>query len=327
MMQDGIREVDRPKYLLTTTELGRLIGQTAQEVAESFDGQALVTAPGGKVCIPPSLVKETLAARGVDYSFRVWAHVNMRGGIGKTISTITAATRAAQYGFKTCILDLDPQASASLAFDCIPADDEPIFYDVWQRPAEMLLGALKQIQDSLYILPSLLDNALLDISLQQPKSQRFAVAGVCEELQKAGFDLVIIDCPPSLGGAVISTICAAHIIVVPIASDAFSFRGLDMTLDEIAAICETFRLPKPDVAALLTRYVGRQRLSQAAQAKLEENYADYLLPVTIRSSTAFSKALERNQTVFANARRCTAREDYDRYVKHVLDMDFSEKGV
>lgn len=313
------KEVMSPKYIITTAELGKAIGQSTRSIARSFR-EELINLPGGRLGIPSRLVKQVLEPMGVDYSFKVLAHINMRGGIGKTISTISTATRAVQYGFRTCILDLDPQASASLAFDKLPQDDDPIFYDVWQHPADMVMESLRKIQENLYILPSLLDNVLLENSLHDRADQKVAVSGVCKELDNNGFDLVIIDCPPSLGTAVISTICAADLIVIPVASDVFSFRGLDMTLSEIQAICHAFSIDEPDIGALFVKYTRSEKLSRLALERLEREYRDFCLPVVIRTSTAFAKALERKETIFVNARRSTARDDYDEYVRYILGM-------
>lgn len=313
------KEVMPPKYIIIAAELGKAIGQSTRSIARSFRGE-LINLPGGRLGIPSRLVKQVLEPMGVDYSFKVLAHINMRGGIGKTISTISAATRAVQYGFRTCILDLDPQASASLAFDKLPQDDDPIFYDVWQHPADMVMESLRKIQENLYILPSLLDNVLLENSLHDRADQKVAVSGVCKELDNNGFNLVIIDCPPSLGTAVISTICAADLIVIPVASDVFSFRGLDMTLSEIKAICHAFSIDEPDIGALFVKYTRSEKLSRLALERLEREYRGFCLPVVIRTSTAFAKALERKETVFVNARCSTARDDYDEYVRYILGM-------
>lgn len=317
-----------PDYLLTTAELARLMGSNARTVGRIFEPGTLANMGGGRMGISGRQVHDLLAAKGLDYGFKVIAHVNMRGGIGKTITTITAATRAVQYGFRTCILDMDPQASASLAFAQLPGENDPIFYDVWQQSAESTLPALKKIQERFYILPSMLDNALLDLSLQEPQNQRTAVAGVCTQLRRGGFDLVLIDCPPSLNAAVISSICAADLIVIPVAGDAFSFRGLDMTLKEIEAICHAFHRQPPEIKTLLVKYSRREKLSLNAFERLENHYGAYALPMVIRTSTALGRALERQQTVFANTRHSTAREDYDRYVRHILGLDpyFPEKG-
>ena len=309
------------RYLLTAGELARLSGADSSEVKTSFDPRDLIPQGGNKKGVGPAAVRRYLSRLGFAYPFKVIAHINMRGGIGKTTSTVTAAARACQYGFKTCIIDLDPQGSSSLALDQLPGEEDPIFYDIWQNPAELTIGSLKKIQEYLYILPSSLENALLDASLINPSSQKRAVHGVCDVLKTNGFDAVFIDCPPSLGIAVISTICAADIIVIPVHSDAFSFKGLDLTLQEIGSICETFGLRRPLIRILYTKYDRREKIAAEGLQRLTSEYGAYLIPKVIRTSTDFSQHLARRETVFASLKKSQAKEDYDYYVRHILGLE------
>ncbi|MGD0282894.1 MAG: ParA family protein [Dissulfurispiraceae bacterium] len=309
--------------MLTAAELAGLVGKRSGDIARLFNKRDLHRLSSNRKGIPPRLVREYLISLGFSYNFSVVAHINLRGGIGKTTSTISAASRACQYGFKTCILDMDPQGSSSLAFDVLPGREDPIFYDVWQKPSEMVMGSLKKIGDYLYILPSSLENALLDSSLINPSSQKKAARGVCDELRANGFDLVVIDCPPSLGIAVISSICAADTIVVPVCSDAFSFKGLELTLNEITSICDTFHLEKPVIRVLFTKFDRRVKISHDALGCFRSDYSDYFIPDVIRTSTEFSKALAMKETIFASPKKNLAREDYDRYVRHITGLNRS----
>jgi len=314
-------DMGSPKYMLTIEELAGLVGKTSGDMFASLDQRALCGPGGNRKGVPPHVVREYLSGIGFGYTFKTVAHINLRGGIGKTTSTISAATRACQYGFKTCILDLDPQGSSSLAFDALPEPEAPIFYDVWQNPPEMVMGSLRKIGDYLHILPSSLENALLDSSLINPSSQKRAVRGVCDELKANGFDLVVIDCPPSLGIAVISTICAADTIVIPVSGDVFSFKGLDLTLEEVDSICEAFHLARPRIRVLFTKFDRRVKIFHDALDRLKSAYGDYFIPDVIRTSTEFSKALAMKRTVFASPNRSFAKEDYDRYVRSILGLD------
>lgn len=308
---------------LTTRELSAVAGVSVEAV-ESFLGSgrtiSLTSATKGATA---EAVRRFLEERGVVYQPRVIAHITMRGGIGKTTATISAAVRAAQYGFKVCVLDLDPQGSSTLAFNAAPDEGDPIFYDVWQNPREFIPDALKQIRENLALLPSSLENALLDASLINPGSQKKAVKGVCEALTACGYDTIIIDCPPSLGIAVISTICAADAIVVPVGSDAFSMRGLEITLNEVASIRDTFGQQIPEIRILFSRHDRREKVSMDMLDSLRSRYAH--LPLTvIGTSSEFSKALAAGKTVFSSFRKSQARDDYDRYVRDILGIDISQ---
>ncbi len=305
--------------LLTTRELAAKYGTSIGEVEKQFQPEELVPLNAATNGVTPQGIRRFLEASGVSYRFRVIAHSTMRGGIGKTTATISTAVRAAQYGFKTCVLDLDPQGSSSLALGAVPDDDDPIFYDIWQRPEELLAEALVQLSSHLSILPSSLENALLDASLLNPGSQKKAVRGVCDQLRLLGFDTVIVDCPPSLGIAVISAICAAQTIVIPVGSDAFSLKGLDLTLSEINSICDTFGLPHPAVRILYTRHDQRETVSRNALSKLTERYPNLPLAI-IRTSSEFSKVLAAGETIFTRYAKNSAREDYDRHVSELLEI-------
>jgi len=311
----------RSRYLITAEELGLLTRQTVTRVFQEIDQQQCIKLAPGILGVPPHLAREYLRGRGVDYTSRVIAHFNLKGGTGKTTTTITAATRAAQYGFRTCILDMDPQGSASLAFNVVPKEDDQIFCDVWEQPSEKVIDALRKLDDSLYILPSSLENETLNTTLFEPELQKQAVRGVCDVLRKKGFDLIMIDCPPSIGTHVISSICAANIVVIPVCSDAYSRRGIVLTLQEIASVCQRFQRALPRVQILYTRFDKRLKISTQVLQTLIKTYRKLFIPTPIGTSSEFAKALENRETVFASLRKNSAKDDYDQYVRYLLKLD------
>ena len=310
----------RLDYILTLAELAAAVSESEQALLRQLEPEGTFKLRGNRVGILPPYVRSFLRERGVDYSFQVIAHINLKGGVGKTTSTISLATRAAQYGFRTCILDMDSQGSATLAFGVTPQEDEPIFIDIWHRPGDMLMAALHEIQPGLYLLPSALENGLLDISLSNPASQKNAVRGICDVLRENAFDLVLIDCPPSLGAAVISSACAADLIVIPVGFDTFSLKGLQLTVNELNAIHETFGLPKPELNVLYTLFDRRVKQSTTTLKKLTAQYGERLIPVPIRTSTQFSKATNTFNTVFAAPGQRSTKEDYDHCLRHLLNI-------
>jgi chromosome partitioning protein len=316
-----MKEKSRQKYISTTLELSKLTAQPPKEVKKSFPPEQLVSLPGNRLGVPSSQVRQYLSDNGIDYAARVIVFANMKGGVGKTTSAVSIATRAVQYGFKTCILDMDSQGSASFAFDLMPSDDDPIFCDIWQNPENMVMGALKEIDEGLYLLPSSLDNGLLDLNLINPASQKNAVANVCQTLKHNGFDLIIVDCPPSLGTAVISSVCAADTLIIPVCSDAFSIKGLELVLSETQSICATFNLDMPRIEILYTKFDKRTGLSKKVFLQLSRQYQNSLFSRPIRTSTEFSKALGKNETIFASLKKSNAKEDYDYFARHLLGLN------
>lgn len=310
-----------PDYALAVSELARLTGAGVAELRSRLRELGLVRQDSVPTSLAPRVVRDYLQGLGVGYEPQVIAAINLRGGVSKTTCAITTASRAAQYGFRTCLIDLDPQASASVAFGKIPAADEAVFYDVWQRPQQLLEGALRRIDEFLYILPSSLENGLLDVTLVNPTAQKGAMAAVCRELRAESFDLVVIDCPPSLGAGVISAVCAADRLVVPVWGDVLSFRGIELTMTEVRSICSTFGLEPPRVQLLFARLDRREKVSPDAWERLQAEYGDLVFPRPIRTSTEFSKSLMRARTVFASRKRFPARDDYDIFIRSLLGLD------
>ncbi len=307
-----------PRYLLSIEELKAI---TEKKAVSSISSNEFISLPGGRKGILPSAIRRTLKKKGTDYSFQVIAHINLRGGVGKTTCAVTSATRAAAYGFKTCVLDLDMQASASVSLGVTIDEEQPVFCDVWQKPYETLSSALYKIDEGLYLLPSSLENSLADSMLaSSPANQKKAVMNVCEQLKTEEFDIVFIDCPPSLGVMVVSSVCAADIIVIPVWSDACSYRGLKLALQEISSVCDAFGLPIPEIRILFSKYDARESLSIEALRKLKDEFPQYFCSTYIRTSTEFAKKLEQSETVFASQRKSTAREDYDSYLRELLHI-------
>lgn len=280
---------------------------------EPSDGTPMVVNSGS--------LRDFLVRKGIPVEPKVISFINMRGGIGKTTATVSVGTRASQYGFKTAILDLDSQASATLAMDRVAEDDDPVFFDLWQKPDTMIPGSLRPISNRLSILPSSLENGLLDSSMVSPISQKKGVKNVTDVIQSMGFDLIVVDAPPSMGAAVISAICASDEIVIPVGSDPFSIKGLEMTMAEIESICETFQIPLPNIHILYSRYDRREKISETTLEYLRKRYPDHLSDVLIRTSTEFSKAFSDRETVFARRKTSSARVDYDLLTQELLQFN------
>ncbi|MBT3530292.1 MAG: ParA family protein [Gammaproteobacteria bacterium] len=310
--------------MLSYLEALNIQGVTPEKLAGSFDQSELNHLDLGQCQLNPAGVRRLLKSHGVDYSPRIMAYTSLKGGTGKTTSSVTTAVRAVDYGFRPCILDLDSQGSASLALGVLPNEDDAVFVDVWQKPSEHIPQALRAHSTGVSILPSSLDNSLLDVQLVNPNAQKNAVRDVCSAIFENGFDLIVIDCPPSLGTAVISTICAANMVVIPTNSDQFSLKAVELTIQEIKAICETFGLPIPLVKVLYTKFDRRIRLAHDTLDLLSKRYPEQLIVPPIRTSSEYAKQLQVQKTVFSGRRKSVARDDYDSFIRALFQLRISD---
>lgn len=303
-------------------ELATLLGVPAADLAPTPNDPDAVRLPGGRMALTRAGARARLLARlgGVATLTSPIGLANLKGGVGKTTVAANLAVRAARLGLNVCLLDLDPQASATLALAGEPPDGTPVFLDVWTQPDSALDGALMTIGEGLWLLPSALDNTLLDGQLGHPAQQKKAVAGVCEALARRGIELVLIDCPPALGTAVISSLCAMRQLVVPVCADAFSLKGLRLICEETAAIADTFALTPPRLRVLFNRHDRRERLHAEVLDGLRRQYPDALLASTLRVSSQYARALAARRSVFDKPRQPVAAADLDACLRELLGL-------
>ena len=223
--------------MLSYLEALNIQGVTPEKLAGSFDQSELNQLDIGQCQLNPAGVRRLLESHGVDYSPRIMTYTSLKGGTGKTTSSVATAVRAVDYGFRPCILDLDSQGSATLALGVLPNEDDAVFVDVWQKSSEHIPQALRTHPTGVSILPSSLDNSLLDVQLVNPNAQKNAVRDVCSAIFENGFDLIVIDCPPSLGTAVIAIICDANTVVIPTNIKHFHLKAFELSLRDRKTIC------------------------------------------------------------------------------------------
>ena len=204
---------------------------------------------------------------------RVLALANQKGGVAKTTSTHTLGVALAEQGQRVLLVDLDPQACLTYSNGVDPDSLEHSIHDV-------LLGRIPAA-DALVecgrhtLLPSTIDLAGGEVHLLSKTGREYALRKAIEPLRER-FDMILIDCPPSLGILTINGLTAAEEVVVPLQCETLSKRGVGQLLETIDDV-RSYTNPHLTVRGVIaTMYDGRTRL---AQSVLEEIPLTYGLPV------------------------------------------------
>ncbi len=313
------------KYNLTASELANITGKSITAITKAFKDSS--TKKGARVLLEKKAVKNYLLKQNHDYKFYYSVQVNLRGASTKSTTTSVIASRLSSLGYKTCILDIDPQASCSLALGYITKEDDNILVDVINQPKN-LIPSLKKIEEGLYLLPSSLGNTIIDPLLaSKPHEMGKAISNLVDELKENGFDAVLVDCPPSLGASVISAISSVALqsgtLLIPTVSDVFSLKGIQLLTEEAMKIWDTYKLQTPEIKILFNRYDGRERLSLEALSYLQKHpiYSKYLMPTIIKQCSDVSKTQKYGETVFAMSSKSQAKEDFDNVVLELTGLN------
>lgn len=166
---------------------------------------------------------------------KIIAFANQKGGVGKTTTCINVATYMALMGKKVLIVDLDPQGNATSAVGINKTKELKTIYDLIDGQSAYEEVIQPTIVDNLYIIPSTIDLAGAEVELIQIPQREKVIKRILDEI-KAGYDFILIDCPPSLALITVNALTASDSIIVPIQCEFFALEGLTQLMNTVRLI-------------------------------------------------------------------------------------------
>lgn len=244
----------------------------------------------------------------------------VKGGTGKTSMCLAIGVRASLYGARTLLIDLDQQGNLTKACR-IDTHESPIMIELINQDLPIEEGIVN-VYDGLDILPSRIENALLDSNLML---KRLPLDRIYKEMiapLKHKYDLIIIDCPPALGSSVTAAALASDRIIAPVTPSEFSLEGLEITKQEIKNIEKNFHT-KLLLSPLLNEFDVRTSLSHETMKFLMTNYEYSLIRSVIRKSQEFENVLTKGESIYDSLNTSPAREDIDLLTRELLSISVS----
>lgn len=247
----------------------------------------------------------------------------VKGGTGKTSICLAVGVRASLYGAKTLLIDLDQQGNLTKACG-ISTHDKPVMIEIINQGLGVEEGIVN-VYDGLDILPSRIENALLDPSIML---KRYPLEHLYKDMitpLKQVYDLILIDCPPALGSSVTAATLASDKVIAPVTPSEFSLAGLEITANEIENIEKQFRT-LVSLCPLLNEYDARTTLSPDTMRLLLGNpkYGQKLIRTVVRKNQEFENVLAKGASIFDSLVNNPAKEDIDLLTRELLKIgDFS----
>jgi chromosome partitioning protein len=237
------------------------------------------------------------------------AVLSQKGGTGKTTTVRTLADVLRRRGMRVLAVDLDPQGNLSDYFD-VPPEADPTIGDVLMDRATIAEAA----HDG--VVPANLTLAEAELSLAGKMGReltlRRALGSVSDD-----WDLVLIDCPPSLGLLTVNALVAADHALLTAEAQYFALQGVEQALDVIDLARESLNPQLTWLGVVLTIADMRTVHSREAQASLKENVGDKLFATTIRQSIAYAESAERAVSILDH--RPDLGADYEALADELLD--------
>jgi chromosome partitioning protein len=219
---------------------------------------------------------------------RVIAIANQKGGVGKTTTAVNLGAALAEGGFRVLVVDLDPQGNASTGLGINPRDVESSVYDVIMAEAPVLDSVEPTTLKNLFVLPAKIDLAGADIELVATFSRELKLRRALDPVREE-YDVILIDCPPSLGLLTVNGLAAADDVIVPVQSEYYALEGLGQLLKNVAMIRSVN--PTLDVRGIvLTMHDSRTKLAEQVELEVREHFGarvyKTVVPRTIRIAEA-----------------------------------------
>jgi len=237
------------------------------------------------------------------------AVLSQKGGTGKTTTVRTLADVLRRRGLRVLAVDLDPQGNLSDYFD-VPPEADPTIADVLMDRATIAEAA----HDG--VVPANLTLAEAELSLAGKMGReltlRRALGSVADD-----WDLVLIDCPPSLGLLTVNALVAADDALLTAEAQYFALQGVEQALEVIDLARESLNPELTWLGVVLTIADMRTVHSREAQASLKEHVGDKLFATTIRQSIAYAESAERAVSILDH--RPDLGTDYEALADELLD--------
>jgi chromosome partitioning protein len=275
----------------------------------------LVTGPTGRP-LPVFPQPEPLTRHG---PARVVAVCNQKGGVGKTTTTINLGAALAQFGRRVLLVDFDPQGALSVGLGIQPHElDLTIYNLLMERGISASEVVVKTSVAGMELLPSNIDLSGAEVQLVHEVGREFVLGGVLEPLVP-DYDVVLIDCQPSLGLLTVNALACADGIIVPLECEYFAMRGVALLTDTIDKVSRRINPRLAMDGLLATMYDSRTLHSREVLHRVVDRFGDEVFHTVISRTVRFPDATVAGEPITNFDPASAGASSYRELAKEVLE--------
>ncbi len=255
---------------------------------------------------------------GIHGNARVIAMCNQKGGVGKTTTTINLGATLAEYGRKVLLVDFDPQGSLSVGLGLNPHTMEQTVYNLlMQREAKLDEVVVPTRIEGVDLLPSNIDLSAAEVQLVHEVAREQTLQRVLQDAINV-YDVILIDCQPSLGLLTVNALTAADGVIVPLECEYFALRGVALLKNTIDKVRERLN-PRLQIDGVLgTMFDSRTLHGREVMERLVEAWGDAVFHTVIRRTVKFSDSTVAGEPITTYATGSPGAEAYRTLAKEVL---------
>ncbi|MEA2514994.1 MAG: chromosome partitioning protein [Thermomicrobiales bacterium] len=224
------------------------------------------------------------------------ALANQKGGVGKTTTAINTAVLLAQRGLRVLLVDIDPQGNATSSLGVDKRALQATTYDVLVDEVPVARAVVPAARPNLDLLPSTPTLAGAEIELVELAERERRLARALGEVANR-YDLVVIDCPPSLGLLTVNALTAARYVIVPIQCEFLALEGLGQLISTIDLVKRQLNPPLDVLGVLMTMYDARTRLSAHVVEEVRRYFPHRIFGTIVPRSIRLAEAPSYGQAI------------------------------
>ncbi len=242
--------------------------------------------------------------------------VNQKGGVGKTTTAVNLSAIIGALGFKTLIVDIDPQGNATSGFGFNKREINLSSYDVIINGTDAEDVIIRTKYKNVDILPANMNLAGAELELVDA-ARRESRLKTALALVKENYDFIILDCPPALGLITLNALCASDSILVPIQCEYYALEGLSQLMSTVRQVKRLYNPLIEMEGVLLTMYDGRLNLTQQVVSEVKRFFPKKVFASVIPRNVRLSEAPSFGEPVYYYDR---SSRGSDAYVEFTLEF-------
>jgi chromosome partitioning protein len=246
------------------------------------------------------------------------AVANQKGGVGKTTTAINLATALAAIGWKVLLVDLDPQGNASTGLGVSQAMRTHSSYDVLLGEVAIDQAAVATRVPRLDLLPATVDLSGAEVEMVGLSDRTHRLSQAFAEAPAARWDIVMMDCPPSLGLLTVNALVAADQLLVPLQCEFFALEGLSQLLQTVERVRVAFNPALSILGVALTMFDRRNNLSQQVAEDVRACLGAAVFETVVPRNVRLSEAPSHGLPALIYDLKCPGSEAYVRLAREII---------
>ena len=240
---------------------------------------------------------------------KIIAFANQKGGVGKTTSAVNVAASLGVIGFRTLIVDLDPQGNTTSGVGITKRGLKNTTREVLLGQCSAKEAVVRTEYTNLSVIPANISLAGAEFDLFDFEDNEYRLKKALAEVAD-DFDYIVIDCPPSLGMLTVNGLASCDGVVVPMQCEFYALEGLSQLLITIKRINKLYNDKLSVCGILITMYNGRLLLSSQVMSELKKHYADKVFSTTISRNVKLAEAPSFGRPVYYHDKHAKAAREY-----------------